>query len=579
MGAFSSSIVLDASGNVYTTGNFVDTTDFDPGPGRFNLISADGASDIFVSKLDASGNFVWAKNMGGPVSGGGSGYSIALDALGNIYTTGFFEGNTDFDPGAGVFNLTSVSIFADVFVSKLDASGNFIWAKNMGASGEDFGNSIAVDASGVYITGDFQGIVDFDPGTGTNNLTSAGGRDIFISKLDPSGNFLWAENTGSTSDDEGQSIAVDVSGNVYATGYFRGTADFDPGPAVFNLTSAGNTDVFIVKLSQPSADLELTKTASKTSLTVGETIVYTLTLINKGPDAASGIRVTDVAPAGISFGQETPSAGNYNNNTGTWSVDALSRGSEATLTIVGTTTQPGNITNTAEVIASDQHDPDSSPGNGVASEDDQDSISVQVTNVLSVEPQIRDLIHEVNNLVQQHELSRRHGRILKELLFISLDLYEKGFKGAAIHILRAFISSVQMLVRRHQLSREEGQMLIVAAQNIIKLIESEQRHAQNKGDTITLSKKDIPAASFLFPNYPNPFYASTVIPFELAKESKTQLTVYDMEGRMITRLLDKVIPAGKQSITWQPKNLPAGVYLLRFQAGNYIKTLRMVLLK
>ena len=240
-------IVVDDSGNVYTTGVFTGTTDFDPGAGTANLTSA-GNWDIFVSKLDASGNFVWAKNMGGTSTDRGN--SIAVDSSGNVYTTGYFYGTTDFDPGAGIVNLTSAGS-ADIFVSKLDASGNFVWAKKLGVLSDDYGISIAIDSSGnIYTTGKFQGTVDFDPGAGTVNLTSAGSIDIFVSKLDASGNFVWAKNMGGTGSDLGNSIAVDAARNVYTTGKFTGTADFDPGAGTINLTSAGSDDVFVSKLSQ-----------------------------------------------------------------------------------------------------------------------------------------------------------------------------------------------------------------------------------------------------------------------------------------------------------------------------------------
>ncbi len=242
------SIAVDASGNVYTTGDFKGTADFDPGAGEANLISTGGFADIFVSKLDPSGNLVWAKSLGG--NGSDVGYSIAMDAAGNVYTTGYFQGTADFDPGVAVANLIAPEGFADIFVSKLDASGNFVWAKGMGGSGPDFGNSIAVDASGnVYTTGNFKGTADFDPGAATANLTSSGSEDIFVSKLDASGNFVWAKGMGGDLDDYGYSIAVDAWGNVYTTGDFAILADFDPSAATANLTAPGGfRDIFVSKL-------------------------------------------------------------------------------------------------------------------------------------------------------------------------------------------------------------------------------------------------------------------------------------------------------------------------------------------
>jgi hypothetical protein len=246
------SITVDASGNVYTTGKFSGTVDFDPGAGTNNL-SSQGSNDVFIQKLDPSGYFLWAKSFGGTSID--VAYSIALDASGNVYTTGDFKGTVDFDPGAGTNNLSSQvnnlnSQSVDVFIQKLDPSGNFLWAKSFGGTSGDGGRSITVDASGnVYTTGYFQGTADFDPGAGTNNLTSQGSNDVFIQKLDPSGNFLWAKSFGGNLDDYGWSITVDASGNVYTTGSFKGAADFDPGAGTNNLSSQGSYDVFIQKMS------------------------------------------------------------------------------------------------------------------------------------------------------------------------------------------------------------------------------------------------------------------------------------------------------------------------------------------
>ncbi|MDT8413417.1 MAG: SBBP repeat-containing protein, partial [Vicingaceae bacterium] len=304
---FSTSMTIDDSGNVYTTGRFQGTADFDPGAGTYNLISSGSSFDIFVSKLDAAGNFVWAKKMTGTSSN--SGRSIAVDGSGNVYTTGSFQGTVDFDPGVGTYNLTTSGsndyIFVskldaagnfvwakkmggtgfnsaqfittdnsgnvyitgcfentfnpynltsagawDIFISKLDVAGNFVWAKRIGGIGNDIGKSIAIDGSGnFYFTGNFNGTVDFDPGAGIYNLTSAGSYDVFISKLDANGNFVWAKKMGGTDDELSFSIAVDNSGNVYSTGGFRGTADFDPGVGIYNLTLAGGIqDIFVSKL-------------------------------------------------------------------------------------------------------------------------------------------------------------------------------------------------------------------------------------------------------------------------------------------------------------------------------------------
>ena len=137
------------------------------------------------------------------------------------------------------------------------SAGDFVWAKSMSGTGADIAFSIFIDSSGnVYTTGYFTGTVDFDPGAGTSNLTSVGSTDIFISKLDSSGNFVWAKSMGGTGTDQANSISIDSSSNIYTTGYFAGTVDFDPGAGTSNLTSAsGSNDIFILKLGDTAPTL------------------------------------------------------------------------------------------------------------------------------------------------------------------------------------------------------------------------------------------------------------------------------------------------------------------------------------
>ncbi len=159
--------------------------------------------------------------------------------------------------------ITFTAFFLLLFSSLQAQNADFVWAKSIGGILADIGRSVAVDASGnVYTTGDFQSTADFDPGPGTFNLTSAGSNDIFISKLDALGNFVWAKSMGGALRDMGNSIKVDSSGNLHLTGNFQGTADFDPSAGTSNLTSAGDFDAFIVKLSQ-SGTLPITLTSAK----------------------------------------------------------------------------------------------------------------------------------------------------------------------------------------------------------------------------------------------------------------------------------------------------------------------------
>ncbi|MDH3617712.1 MAG: DUF11 domain-containing protein, partial [Nitrosopumilus sp.] len=135
-------------------------------------------------------------------------------------------------------------------------------------------------------------------------------------------------------------------------------------------------DQDILSLPLQVADLELTKEVDDTTPEVGQLIKYTITITNKGPDSATNIKVEDILPTGISFVSANPSEGTYDNITGIWSGINLLNSEVATLEINGTVLQIGDYANTAQVIFSDQFDGDSTPANGIESEDDQDSISI-----------------------------------------------------------------------------------------------------------------------------------------------------------------------------------------------------------
>lgn len=292
-------IAFDNSGNIYASGYFNGTVDFDPGEGVSNITS-NGLSDVFISKFDPSGNYLWAKRIGGTSSDYIN--PIGIDSSGNIFMSGLFKTTVDFDPGAGTTNLTSAGGF-DIFILKLDSSGNYLWAKGIGGLSDDQTWSIASDGNGnIVTTGKFAGTADFDPGAGTANLTSAGRNDIFIQKLDSSGNYLWAKQIGGPGDDSGQPIAFDSSGNVYVSGYFSNTVDFDPGAGTSNFTSNGDYDMFTLKLDSSGI------APSVAVVSAGLVANSKVATIPSGVTEAAIARTNELPAIKLNFGGTVPTA-------------------------------------------------------------------------------------------------------------------------------------------------------------------------------------------------------------------------------------------------------------------------------
>lgn len=315
------SIAVGKSGSVYSTGYFNQNVDFDPGIGTYFLNASGGYGNIYIQKLDSSGNFIWAKSFYSTQSSSPNlsiGESITIDQDENIYLSGYFThsinfgsiggpnfnhpfSNDDYDEAAMVLKLDSagnyiwgnmlfsetghdraVNVEVDsignvyttgkitafqsypaqygtftlydtgIFIQKQDSLGNVLWVKiiEMGtSSGETYNVDFKLDHIGnIYMTGRFNELVDFDPGDSTFYLTPFGMNDSFVLKLDPAGVFIWAHQFGAQGDDSGTGVSIDSDDNVYLTGYFEETVDFDPSVNDSNLTTNGGKDLFIQKL-------------------------------------------------------------------------------------------------------------------------------------------------------------------------------------------------------------------------------------------------------------------------------------------------------------------------------------------
>lgn len=230
------SVICDETGNVIITGNYYSTSiTF----GSTTLANA-GTVDLFIVKYDNAGNVLWAKKYGG--AAGDYGYGVSTDLNNNVLVTGIFASSTI---TFGTTTLTNAGLY-DMYIAKFDSLGNNIWANGAGGASYDWGFRVANDASGnSYIIGSYMSSTITLGSTTLTNVGSTSVTDVFFTKIDPSGNFIWAKSAGSTSNDNGNGICLDPSGNILITGDF-GTPSITFGATT--LTSLGGADVFLTKL-------------------------------------------------------------------------------------------------------------------------------------------------------------------------------------------------------------------------------------------------------------------------------------------------------------------------------------------
>lgn len=246
---FVKAITLSKQNKLYISGQFSTTCDFDPSLGSADITSA-GLEDVFLAQYDINGNYLWAIGCEGAANGMGN--DVAVDSLENAYMTGYFRGSVDFDPTTGTAVRTSQGSANDIFLAKYDANGIYQWAISLGGASSDFGYGVTVDDGGnSLITGYFSDSVDFDPGVGVSKLYDLGNGEAFVAKYNSAGALTWAKAFQGTDAVYGQSICLDHQKNIYITGMFLGTVDFDPSINTASLTSTtGFQNVFIAKYAE-----------------------------------------------------------------------------------------------------------------------------------------------------------------------------------------------------------------------------------------------------------------------------------------------------------------------------------------
>lgn len=258
-------VAVDADGNMYLAGYFQGTASF-----QGVSVTSAGSTDGFIVKYDPHGNVVWARRMGGT----GVDEIRGITITGNdLYVVGYFNDAANFNnPSSFGSNVLNSAGSSDIFLAKYTTGGAFLWARRAGGTNGDRANGVATDGTNVYLTGNFSGTANFNTPSvfGSNEVTSIGNVDMFVSCFNGSGTLQWVRRGGSTGNDEGNSIAVGLTG-VYVAGAFESDAHFNLAglPGTTSLTSAGSKDAFVARYNL-SGGIEWTRRAGGT----GNDIAY-----------------------------------------------------------------------------------------------------------------------------------------------------------------------------------------------------------------------------------------------------------------------------------------------------------------
>ncbi len=230
-------------GDIVMLGRFAGTVSFG-GPG--DALTAPGDADIFLARFLPDGTYLWSKRFGDPAATE-TGQALSSDGEGNVVAIGTFLG--DIDLGGGTFSALGGG---DVFVAKWAADGSHLWSKQIGDAAEQWAGGVVVDSGfNVVMSGSFAGAISFGgPG---DQLSSNGGLDIFLAKLDADGSHIWSQHFGDDADQgaEHHQLAVDWKSNIVMLGAFSNTLTFGADP----LPSAGLNDVYLAKLAADGTEL------------------------------------------------------------------------------------------------------------------------------------------------------------------------------------------------------------------------------------------------------------------------------------------------------------------------------------
>jgi uncharacterized protein (AIM24 family) len=537
------SVATNLSGNVAITGELNGTADFGGG-----ALTSAGGSDIFVARFDANGNHLWSKRFGD--NSNQLGNSVAFNGSGSVLVTGELRGTVDFGGGP----LTSGG-GADIFVAKLDANGNHLWSKRFGGGSNQIGNSIATDASSnVVCTGEMGGTVDFGGGA----LTSGGGIDIFVVKLDSNGNHIWSKRFGGAQTQSGESVAVDGPGNVAITGELNGTADFGGGV----LTSAGGADVFVAKFNSSGTHLWSRRIGS-----TNDQIGASIAAVSSGHVVVTG-RFETAADFG---GGALNSAGGFD----IFLADYDAAGSHAwSQRFGGTGNQFGNAVatdGTGGIVLTGRLSNSADFGGGTLTS--AGGIDVYLTKFYDQ--------YVVPVLITSFDAKNRNGVV--EVIW---DVWsDEGLESFTLY-RRDDARPLPIVVAEGPFD-PTTRSYVDASVEPGKTYHYELSINTSDGDHIRSAVATVTVPLFetaLIQNFPNPFRPATTIEYTLGERSHAVVGIYDVAGRLVIRLDQGVRDVGTHRVEWNGRDADgrltgSGVYFYRLENAPNVAPRKMLRLK
>ncbi|MEZ4699159.1 MAG: malectin domain-containing carbohydrate-binding protein [Rhodothermales bacterium] len=605
-GAFEiADIALARDGDVYVAGDFSGDMDLDPGEEEY-LISSAGSNDLFFAKYDRQGGFLWGHRIGDV--GFDRGIAIGIDAQDHLLVGGVFTGTIDVARGNQIISLTA-GAGQDVFMVSYDRNGRHRWSTHLGGEKAMALKDLEIDASdGFYVTGWMSpdDPVDFDPGAGAFILSSTT-QSGFIAHYASNGDFLMAMKYG-----EGGSVLnsaeVDVSmrGELYVAGTMVGETDFDPGPAAWLLGSRSSEDAYIAKYS---AEGKLVWAFEISEAWYGMYV--------------EGFEVDDFGVIHLAghFGGAFQNLLDFDPSNTSYIVDYIGESQDIYLAQYRDPQPLYRVNAGGEKIPADlidwQRDTRSTPSSFLLATGSNNKTGRNQQPFLNPTP-VPDALfqsyrwdpRESPEIPMNWAFPVDEGDYTVCLLFVEgeetywsagarvfdvvaenvvavndLDIYAET--GGATALRSCFYTQVTDNALDLSLSPEMayGRPLISGIEitnvtaSVSRATSANDPAEFAQPDTRSGSSLEVPVATRLERNFPNPFNPSTVIRFSLRESAAVRVQVYDLLGREVARLVDGVRDAGSHEVTFNAGDLPSGTYLYRLEtpAGSFVH--RMVLVK